>query len=84
MIDLVDQFTESLSALPALNFGWLEAGICIFSPVRGFRPSEALRRATLNVPNPTNLTSVPDFKESVIESKTQSTALAASVLDKSV
>lgn len=70
----------SLRALPARNFGSFDAGILIFSPVRGLRPSPASRCATVNVPKPTKRTSVPCFKEAAIESKTPSTALAASTL----
>ena len=50
------------------------------SPVRGLRPSEARRFATLKVPNPTSRTSPPPLKEPVMESKTASTALPASAL----
>ena len=40
------QFTASLSPLPGLNLGWLDAPIFIGSPVRGLRPVEALRLLT--------------------------------------
>src|SRR5204862_4789109 len=55
----------------------------IFSPVRGLRPSEAARRATENVPNPTRRTSVPPFNALVIDSNTASTALLAEDFDRS-
>src|SRR3546814_80719 len=77
-----DQFTASFRPLPALNFGCFEADIWIRTPVRGLRPSEAARLATLNVPKPTRRTSPPLFSEAVIESKTASTAFAASDLER--
>ena len=51
--------TASLRALPGLNFGTLPAGICTFSPERGFTPVRAARDATWNLPNPVNETSPP-------------------------
>jgi hypothetical protein len=54
-----NQFTASFRPLPALNFGCFEAGIRIFSPVRGLRPSDAARRATWKVPKPIRRTSSP-------------------------
>lgn len=53
----------------------------IDSPVRGLRPVDALRWATLNVPNPTRRTSCFLDRAPEIESNTLSTALAASVFD---
>ena len=50
-------FIASFRALPARNLGLIEAGICIFSPVRGLIPSRAARRATRKVPNPLIATS---------------------------
>ena len=41
-----DYFTRSFRALPALNFGALEAAILIFSPVAGLTPMRAPRSAT--------------------------------------
>lgn len=78
------QLTASLSALPALNFGCLEAGIWMRSPVRGLRPSEARRWATLKVPKPTRRTSVPRLSAPVMESSIQSTAFALSDFDRPV
>ena len=46
-------FTISLSALPALNLGAVEAGISIFSPVWWFYPTLAALSVVSNVPNPT-------------------------------
>ena len=37
--DRITYLTFSLRFLPALNLTTFEAGISIFSPVRGFRPS---------------------------------------------
>ena len=79
----LSQLTASLSPLPALNFGCLEAGIWIDSPVRGLRPVEAFRLATLKVPKPTSRTSPPLLSDPVIESNTASTAFAASALERS-
>src|SRR5262249_34437348 len=80
----LDQLTASFKLLPALNFGCLEAGMLIFSPVRGLRPSEAARLATVKVPNPTSLTSDPFLSDAVIASKTSSTAFVASIFDRPV
>jgi len=74
--------TESFKPLPALNLGCFDAGMLIFSPVRGLRPSEARRWLTLNVPKPTRRTSPPPLKASVIASNTLSTAPVLSALDK--
>ncbi len=63
-----------------MNFGCLEAGIWIFSPVRGFRPSLAARFTTLNVPKPTSRTSVPRLNADVMLWITLSTALLAAML----
>ena len=54
------------------------------SPVRGLRPVVAFLLTTLKEPNPTRRTSSPPFRELVIESKTPSTARAASAFDMSV
>src|SRR3954453_7406966 len=70
--------TESLSTLPALNLGWVDSLICIGSPVRGFRPVEALRFEQEKVPKPTSRTSSPRFSAPVIVSNTLSTAREAS------
>ena len=65
-----------------MNFGCLDAGILIFSPVRGFRPSVARRFEIEKVPNPTSRTSSPPFRDAVMASKTQSTAFVVSAFDK--
>jgi len=70
--------------LPGLNLACFDAAILIFSPVRGFRPSEAAREDTENVPKPTSRTSSPPFSASAIASNTASTALLASVFLSSV
>src|SRR3954468_2762987 len=75
--------SSSRKRLPGLNFACFDAAICIFSPVRGLRPSEAARAATVNVPNPTRRTSPPVLSASVIDSKTASTALLAAAFDRS-
>src|SRR3989344_84893 len=70
--------TASFKTLPALNFGFIEAAICIFSPVRGLIPCRAARFATRNVPNPAMATSSPRLIVFEIVSKTASTAAWAS------
>src|SRR3546814_15262720 len=71
--------TASFRPLPGLNFGCTLALIFIGSPVRGLRPVEAFRFVTEKVPNPTRRTSSPRFNAPEIVSKTDSTALPASV-----
>lgn len=61
-------FTISFNALPALNFGDLEAGITISFPVCGFLPVLSARSATSKVPNPTNWIFPPAFNSSVTTS----------------
>jgi hypothetical protein len=78
------QFNESRNPLPGLNLACFDAAILIFSPVRGFRPSDAAREATEKVPKPTSRTSSPPFNAAAIASKTASTALLASVFLSSV
>src|SRR6516165_4990694 len=78
------QFNESRNPLPGLNLACFDAAILIFSPVRGFRPSEAAREATEKVPKPTSRTSPPPFSAAAIASKTASTALLASAFLSSV
>ena len=51
----IHQFTESLRALPGLNFTDLLAAMAIFSPVLGLRPSFAVRSATTKEPKPVRL-----------------------------
>ena len=51
------------------------------SPVRGLRPVEARRSATLNVPKPTRRTSPPPDNSDETASNVASTALAASALE---
>src|ERR671933_21050 len=53
-----------------------------FSPVRGLTPWRALRCDAENFPKPVNETSWPDFKASVIESSTASTAFDASLRER--
>src|SRR6266853_163857 len=77
------QFSESRNPLPGLNLACFDAAILIFSPVRGLRPSDAARRATEKVPNPTSRTSLPPFNATVIDSNTASTALFAADFDRS-
>src|SRR3546814_19086658 len=74
------RLTESLRPLPALNFGWVDALICIGSPVRGLRPVEALRCEQEKVPTPTRRTSPPFSSPPLLASQTPSTALPASPL----
>jgi len=76
--------SESRNPLPGLNLACFDAAILIFSPVRGFRPSDAAREATEKVPKPTSRTSSPPFNAAAIASKTASTALLASVFLSSV
>src|SRR5215472_9346679 len=78
------QFSESRNPLPGLNLACFDAAILIFSPVRGFRPSDAAREATEKVPKPTSRTSSPPFSAAAITSKTASTALLASAFLSSV
>ena len=59
-------FISSFNCLPARNFGFFDAAICIDSPVLGFLPVLALVSATLKVPKPAILTSPPDLSVSVI------------------
>ena len=74
--------TASLRALPTVNLGLFEAGICIDSPVLGFLPVVAFLSLTLKFPNPTILTFSPLFKEFVIVSSKLSIALVLSDFDK--
>lgn len=76
----LNQLTESLRALPALNLGVLAAGISIFAPVWGFFPIRAARSPTLKVPNPTKATFSPVFRASVTASVNALRAFSASVL----
>src|SRR5690606_30869746 len=75
------QFTASLSALPALNTGLLEAGICRGSLVRGFRPVRAARALTEKEPKPTRFTASPRLRAAVTASMVASSARPASALD---
>jgi hypothetical protein len=68
------------NSAPALNFGCFEAGMTIFSPVRGLRTSVAARSLTWNVPNPGSLTSSPLANTSETTAIKASTALPASLL----
>ena len=67
----------SLSALPATKAGTFRAGILIFAPVLGFRPSRAFRLRTLNRPNGVRATSSPFFSADVISSRIRSTISVA-------
>ena len=49
-----DYLTASLSALPALKAGTLEAAILISLPVCGLRPLRAARSRTSKLPKPIN------------------------------
>src|SRR5215211_3570521 len=79
-----DQLMASLSCLEALKRGTLAAGILIFSPVWGLRPSPALRLETWKVPKPTRRTFSFFFNDLVITVSIASIAPAASVLDRLV
>ena len=74
--------TASFNALPARNFGCLQAAILIVAPVCGLRPVVAARFLTSNVPKPTKVTLLPFFKDFVTQATKESTALAASVFEK--
>ncbi len=52
------------------------------SPVRGLRPWDAARLATLKVPKPTRRTSCPPLRASVTAENTQSTAFVASLFER--
>src|SRR5262249_26304546 len=56
----------------------------IGSPVRGLRPCEAARSATVKVPKPTRRTSSPFRNAAATASKTPSTAFVASPFDRPV
>src|SRR5690348_2882938 len=77
-----NQFSASLSALPALNAGTLDALILMFSPVRGLRPVRAERLRTTNVPKPTSDTSSPFFSAFLMISVVASSARPASALER--
>ncbi len=62
------RFTESFSALPALNVGTLAALIWIDAPVWGLRPWRAARSLVVNVPKPTSTTGSLFLSESVMAS----------------
>jgi hypothetical protein len=55
--------TASRKALPALNFGVLRAEVKISRPVCGFRPFQAERDVTENVPNPASVMLAPLLNE---------------------
>jgi hypothetical protein len=57
--------TADFKIFPAENLGTLAAGILSASPVRGFRPSRALRLATVKVPKFTSETRCPLFRDVV-------------------
>ena len=64
-----------------MNFGDLEALICIVSPVSGFLPSLAARSDTSNVPKPTSCTLSPFFSCSATTSVNAFSAFSASFFD---
>ena len=74
-------FTESFKAFPTVNFGLLDAGIWIDSPVLGFLPVVAFLWLTLKLPKPTILTFSSLLRALVIESRKLSIALVASDFD---
>src|SRR5690348_7912281 len=76
--------TASLRPLPARNLGSFEAGIWIFSPVRGLRPSDAARLVTLKLPKPTRRTSMPFLSAPEIASNVASMIFATSPLARPV
>jgi hypothetical protein len=80
---LYQEFTASFSALPALKDGTLAAAIWIGAPVCGLRPVRAGRSLTLNEPNPTSDTELPDFSDAAIASVMASIARAAAAFGKS-
>lgn len=65
--------TDSLSDRPAMNATTLRAGILIFSPESGLRPSRARRCRTTKLPNGVSATRSPFCKADVISSKISST-----------
>src|SRR5215469_12343114 len=67
----------SLAVFPAWNRTALLAGILIFSPVCGFRPSRAALSATLKVPRPETRTDSPAARHSRMVCTTAFTAPAA-------
>ncbi len=73
----------SLSALPALNTGCLEALILISSPVCGLRPIRAERLRTVKEPKPIKVTLSPFLSALVIAWVMPSTARPASALERS-
>ena len=75
--DALPSFTASLSALPGLNAGAVEAGIDRLSPVCGLRPVRAGRFLVPKVPNPAILTSSPFARVSPTASNTAYTAFPA-------
>ena len=75
--EALPSFTESLSALPGLNAGAVDAGIDRLSPVCGLRPVRAGRLFVVNVPNPAIRTCSPSARASPTASNTASTASPA-------
>src|SRR5208282_705983 len=69
--------TFSLRVLPALNLTTFDAGILIFSPVRGLRPSRCGLATTLKVPKPTSVILSPPDKAAETAETNPSTALSA-------
>lgn len=51
---ILNYFTASLRALPALNAGTFDAAISISAPVCGLRPLRAARSRTSKLPKPIN------------------------------
>lgn len=58
-LEKLNYFTASLSALPGLKAGTLEAAISISLPVCGLRPLRAARSRTSKLPKPINCTLSP-------------------------
>lgn len=70
----------SLKVFPALNFTTLAAGMLIFSPVRGLRPSRAALVPTLKVPKPTSVILSPSESAAEIAETKMSIAFSACAL----
>ena len=73
-------FTCFANSAPALNFATFFAAIFIALPVWGLRPILAALLATEKLPNPTNATLSPFFRDLVIALVVASNAFPASTL----
>jgi len=67
----------SLSALPALKVGTLEAAILISAPVAGLRPMRSARVLTSKEPKPTSWTFSPSLRDAAMASKAAVTTASA-------